>query len=117
MKPSETTGLIDNIYKYIQTNIEIAKVEIEERIEAVIKKLIIGTILMILVSTFLVFLLLTLALFLNHVFKSSYLGFLTITIILAILSGIVLYIAKELLKPTPLAKIEENDSETIFYEN
>lgn len=117
MKPSETSGLIENIYQYIQTNIEIAKVEVEEKIESVIKKLILGAILLILVSTFLIFLLLTFALFLNHVFGSTYLGFLTVTILLAILAGIMFYIGKSTLQPKPLTEIKKDDSETIFYEN
>ena len=38
MKILEPNGLVDNLYKYVQTNIEIVKVEIQEKIEDTIKK-------------------------------------------------------------------------------
>lgn len=117
MKSSETSGLIENIYKYINTNIEIAKVEVEERIEAVMKKLIIGAILLILVSTFLIFLLLTIALYLNFILESKYLGFLIVTLLLATGAGIVFYWAKETFRPKTLEEIAKESPETIYYEN
>lgn len=79
MKILETNGLVDNLYKYVQTNIEITKLEVQERIEEGIQKIIVVLIMILIAAAFSIFLLLTLALFLNEKFHSQYLGFLTVT--------------------------------------
>lgn len=117
MKIPETNGLIENIYKYVQTHIEIAKLEVEERVQETIKKLIIGAILILAASMLLIFSLLTLALFLNHVFKSDYLGFLLVTILLALVVVYVFYLGKKLLEPDTITENTEEESELIFPEN
>jgi uncharacterized membrane-anchored protein len=88
MKILDPNGLVDNLYKYVQTNIEIAKVEVQERIEDTIKKVAIIAILVLTGAMFFIFVLLTLALFLNHVLASNYLGFLIVTLLLAVIIGI-----------------------------
>ena len=40
MKLLEPNGLVDNLYKYVQTQIELTQIEVQERIEAAIKKLV-----------------------------------------------------------------------------
>ncbi|MBB6002164.1 phage holin family protein [Arcicella rosea] len=117
MKIPETNGLIENIYKYVQTHIEIAKLEVEERVQETIKKLIIGAILILAASMLLIFSLLTLALFLNHVFKSDYLGFLLVTILLALVVVYVFYLGKKLLEPDTITENTEEESELISPEN
>jgi uncharacterized membrane protein YqjE len=94
MKILDPNGLVDNLYKYVQTNIEIAKVEVQEKIEDTVKKVVLFAILAISGSMFFIFLLITLALFLNEVLNSSYLGFLIITVLLGILSGVVFMMIK-----------------------
>lgn len=117
MKIPETNGLIENIYKYVHTHIEIAKLEVEERVQETFKKLIIGAILLLLATTLLIFSLLTLAFFLNHVFKSNYLGFLSVTILLALVAVYVFYLGKKLLEPDTVTESIEEKSESIFPEN
>ncbi|MET3127639.1 putative membrane protein YqjE [Arcicella rosea] len=117
MKIPETNGLIENIYKYVQTHIEIAKLEVEERVQETIKKLVIGAILVLSAGMLFMFSLLTLALFLNHVFKSEYLGFLAVTILLAIVVAYVFHLGKTLLKPDTITESIEEEAETVFQEN
>jgi len=117
MKIPETNGLIDNIYKYVQTYVEIAKLEVEERVQETIKKLIIGAILVLSGLLLLLFFLLTLALFLNHVFKSEYLGFLAVTVFLAIVITFVFYLGKKLLKPDTITESIEVETQSSFQEN
>jgi type IV secretory pathway TrbL component len=97
MKILDPNGLVDNIYKYVQTNIEIAKVEVQEKIEDTIKKVAIITILVLSVAMLLIFLLLTLALFLNQILVSGYLGFLIVSILLAVIMAITFFMAKQFL--------------------
>ena len=99
MKILDPNGLIDNLYKYVQTNIEIAKVEVQEKMEDTLKKVALFAILAIVGTIFLIFLLITLALFLNKILLSQYLGFLIITVFLGIICGIVYMKIKPLLEP------------------
>ena len=85
MKILDPNGLVDNIYKYVQTNIEIAKVEVQEKIEDTIKKVAIIAILVLSGAMLFIFILLTLALFLNQILDSHYLGFLIVSILLAVI--------------------------------
>ena len=117
MKIPETNGLIDNIYKYVQTYVEIAKLEVEERVQETIKKLIIGAILVLSGLLLLLFFLLTLALFLNHVFKSEYLGFLAVTVLLSIVITFVFYLGKKLLNPDTITESIEVETQSNLQEN
>lgn len=89
MKILDPNGLVDNLYKYVQTNIEIAKVEVQEKIEDTVKKVALIAILAITGILFFIFVLITLALFLNKILESQYLGFLIITVLLGIICGVV----------------------------
>lgn len=89
MKILDPNGLVDNLYKYVQTNIEIAKVEVQEKIEDTVKKVALIAILAITGTLFLIFVLITLGLFLNKILESQYLGFLIVTGILGICCGVV----------------------------
>jgi uncharacterized membrane protein YqjE len=89
MKILNSNGLVDNLYKYVQTNIEIAKVEVQEKIEDTVKKVALIAVLAITGTLFLIFVLITLSLFLNKVLESQYLGFLIVTILLGIICGVV----------------------------
>ncbi|MES2518233.1 MAG: phage holin family protein [Bacteroidota bacterium] len=108
MKILDPNGLVDNLYKYVQTNIEIAKVEVQEKIEDTLKKVAIMAILALFASIFFIFLLITLALFLNKILASQYLGFLIITLILGVITAIAFVKIKQFFDSNKtLEKIEE----------
>ena len=117
MKILDPNGLIDNLYKYVQTNIEIAKVEVQEKIEDTIKKVALIAILAISATLFLIFLLITLALFLNKTLESQYLGFLIVTVIIGIVCGVIYSKIKPLLEqPKVFEKMEEEiENKIIIY--
>ncbi len=94
MKILDPNGLVDNLYKYVQTNIEIAKVDVQEKIEDTVKKVALFAVLAITGSMFFIFLLLTLALFLNKILESQYAGFLIVTLLWGILTGVVFFLVK-----------------------
>ncbi len=97
MKILDPNGLIDNLYKYVQTNIEIAKVDVQEKIENMVKKVAVFAILVLSVALLLVFILITLALFLNQTLSSNYLGFLIVSALLAVITGITFFMVKQFL--------------------
>lgn len=108
MKILDPNGLVDNLYKYVQTNIEIAKVEIQEKIEDTIKKVALIAILAIICTLFLIFLLITLSSFLNEILESQYLGYLIVTGILGIFCGLVYMKINPLLKqPNVVEKLKD----------
>ena len=98
MKILSPNGLVDNLYKYVQTNIEIAKVQVQEKIEDTLKKLALIAILVITSMMFLIFLLITLGLFLNKILGSQYFGFLIITMFLGIICGVTYFKIKPVLR-------------------
>ena len=106
MKILDPNGLVDNLYKYVQTNIEIAKVEVQEKVEDTVKKVAVFAVLALSASMFSIFLLITLALFLNQVLASNYLGFLIITFLLGVVSAITFFKVKAHVEKT---KIPENN--------
>lgn len=97
MKILDPNGLFDNLYKYVQTNIEIAKVEVQEKLEDTVKKVAVFAILALSVALLLVFLLLTLALFLNQILSSNYLGFLLVSALLVVITVIAFFMIKQFL--------------------
>lgn len=98
MKILDPNGLIDNLYKYVQTNIEIVKVEVQEKIEDMVKKVALIAVLAITGTLFSIFMLITLGLFLNKILESQYLGFLIVTVLLGIVCGVVYLKIKPLLE-------------------
>ncbi len=108
MKILDPNGLVDNLCKYVQINIEIAKVEVQEKIEDMIKKVVLIAILAITGMIFLMFLLITLALFMNKILENQYLGFLVITVILGVVGGLVYVKINHLLEqPRIIEKLDE----------
>ncbi len=108
MKILDPNGLVDNLYKYVQTNIEIAKVEVQEKIEDTVRKVALIAVLAITGLLFLIFILITLSLFLNKILESQYLGFLIVTVILGIVCGLVyMKIKPHLEQPKVVEKLEE----------
>lgn len=111
MKLLEPNGLVDNLYKYVQTQIELTQIEVQERIEATIKKLVLLLVLGIVSAIFLVFVFITFALYLNHVTHSDFLGFVIVTSLLGIITGLVFYLLKQPLQEKESSKT--NSIETI----
>jgi uncharacterized membrane protein YqjE len=97
MKILDPNGLVDNLYKYVQTNVEIVKVEVQEKIEDAVKKVVIFAILALSATLLLIFLLITLALFLNQILSSNYLGFLIVSALLAVITAITFFMIKQFL--------------------
>ena len=101
MKILDPNGLVDNLYKYVQTNIEIAKVEVQEKIEDALKKVVLMVVLALAGLMFLIFLFMTFALFLNKILESQYLGFMIVTFLLGLICMITyLKIKPHLAHPT-----------------
>ena len=98
MKILDPNGLVDNIYKYVQTNIELVKVEVQEKTEDMVKKVALIAFLAMIFTVFLIFLLITLSLFLNKILESQYFGFLIITLFLGVICGITYFMIKPLLE-------------------
>lgn len=94
MKLIEPNGLIDNLYKYVNTNIELAKLEVEERIEEAIKRVVIIGLIAIISLLLLLFFFITLALLLNYWLESPYAGFLIVTLLLLLLLGLAIFVIK-----------------------
>ncbi len=105
MKILDPNGLLDNLYKYVHTNIEIAKIEVQEKIEDTVRKVALMAILALTGMLFLIFVLITLSLFLNKILESQYLGFLIVTVLLGIVCGVVYLKIKPLLEQK---KVVEN---------
>lgn len=97
MKILDPNGLVDNLYKYVQTNVEIVKVEVQEKIEDAVKKVVLFAILALSVTLLLVFILITFALFLNEILDSNYLGFLIVSALLAVITAIAFFMIKQFL--------------------
>ncbi len=107
MKILDPNGLVENLYKYVQTNIEIAKVEVQEKIEDTVKKVALIAVLAITGMLFLIFVLITLSLFLNKILDSQYLGFLIVAVLLGIFCGVVYIKIKPLLEqPKVIEKLD-----------
>jgi Putative Actinobacterial Holin-X, holin superfamily III len=85
MKLFSQDGLFDNIQKYVQIQIALAKLEVQEKIEQKIKiAAIIGSVIA-LAGLVILFLLIGLALYLNTLFASSFIGFWIVALILIII--------------------------------
>ena len=91
--------LLENIQGYVQTNIEIAKLEIQEKIDLAIQKgtKIGGLILMGTLSV--VFLLIFISLFISLLLDSYVFGFGITTLILILITAIIFYFFKKKSSP------------------
>ena len=97
MKILDPNGLVDNLYKYVQTNIELAKVEVQEKVEDTVKKVAVYAVLALSASLLFIFILITLALFLNQILISNYAGFLIVSVLLAVITAIAFFMVKQFL--------------------
>ena len=97
MKILDPNGLVDNLYKYVQTNIELAKVEVQEKMEDTVKKVAVYAVLALSASLLFIFILITLALFLNQILTSNYLGFLIVSVLLGVITAIAFFMVKQFL--------------------
>lgn len=111
MKLIEPNGLIDNLYKYVNTKIELAKLEVQERIEEGIKRVVLIGAIAVVALLFLLFFFITFALLLNHLLgTSAYVGFLIITLALAgILVFAAVWVHKNLMDKHQEEPLDEKD--------
>lgn len=70
--------LINNLYKYVDTSIELFKLDSEERLVRLTSLLIKATFVIVIISVFFLFSNLALAFYLNALFEHHYAGFLVI---------------------------------------
>jgi hypothetical protein len=91
--------IIDNIKKYINTHIEIQKLEFQEKIEGFVKQIIMLVILICSAMTAVAFVLLALALWLNRLTGLPYMGFLIVALILGIFAFFVFKEVQKNVKP------------------
>ncbi|TAH10736.1 MAG: hypothetical protein EAZ14_07385 [Runella slithyformis] len=73
----------DSLYKYIETELQLFKIELQGGFESFIIKLIYLFVLLILLFAVGIFLLVLLAVFLNHFWKSDYAGFVAVGALMA----------------------------------
>ncbi len=87
MSVPQKNGLIDNIKKYVQTKIELAKEDLQDRILATVQRYLplLGLVFTAGLAT--VFLLLGLAFYLNTILHSSFWGFWIIALVLMAMAG------------------------------
>ena len=89
MKLFDHHSLLENVRGYVQTQIELVKVEAQEKVQEVIKRTIIIIVWVLLAMAILLFLFIALALYLNQVLESHYVGFLIVAGI-GVLIGLIL---------------------------
>lgn len=109
MKIFDVNEFIENVKGYVQIQIELAKVEAQEQLQSLIKRLIIVLCWVLLGATILLFLLIGLALYLNQVFDSHFVGFFVVAGLALLISGVLGIVWKYLQPPTlpPLSDASE----------
>ena len=108
MKLFNTDKLLETLTSYLETKLEIFKLDLKEEIAATLTKVIIYLIIGLLGMISLIFLLLALAAVLNDYFESSYIGYLIDTGILVLIGGI-LYFNKNKIGEAIWHRIDEDD--------
>lgn len=108
MKLFNTDKLLETLTGYLETKLEIFKIDLKEEIAATLTKVIIYVIIGILGMISLIFLMLALAAVLNEYFESSYIGYLIDAGILVLL-GSLLYFNKNKIGEAIWDRIEEDD--------
>jgi uncharacterized membrane protein YqjE len=76
----------DSLYKYLETKLELFKIELQSSLERVVVQLVYLVILIVLVFVSSIFLLIMLAVFLNHWLHSNYAGFAIVSAFVATLT-------------------------------
>jgi len=113
----DNSKLIDLFTKYIKTQLELVKLDIQERLEELLSRIFKFILAAFAIGITLLFLLLGLANLLNDYFESSYLGYIDVSIITLIISVIIIYSLNKKKPDTSLIENEEVDDFTNANEN
>ena len=113
----DNSKLVDLVTKYIKTQLELVKLDIQERLEELLSRIFKFILASFAVGITLLFLLLGLANLLNDYFESSFIGYLGISGLALIISLFIIYSFNKKTPDTPLNDLEEVDEFTNANEN
>ena len=113
----DNSKLVDLVTKYIKTQLELVKLDIQERLEELLSRIFKFILASFAVGITLLFLLLGLANLLNDYFESSFIGYLGISGLALIISLFIIYSLNKKTPDTPLNDLEEVDEFTNANEN
>ena len=113
----DNSKLVDLVTKYIKTQLELVKLDIQERLEELLSRIFKFILASFAFGITLLFLLLGLANLLNDYFESSFIGYLGISGLALIISLFIIYSLNKKTPDTPLNDLEEVDEFTNANEN
>ena len=113
----DTSKLVDLVTKYIKTQLDLVKLDIQERLEELFSRIFKFLLAAFSLGISLLFLLLGLANFLNDYFKSSIIGYISVSGIALIISLFIIYSLNKKKPDTPLTDMKEVDEFTNAHEN
>ena len=99
-------GLVDDLTTWVELRVELAKIELRERVEARANDVAIKTIAGILGALAGLFALFTVAFFFAWLFGNTALGFLTVTVLLGALAGLVYAAQPQLVSLDKTARVD-----------
>lgn len=113
----DNSKLVDLFTKYIKTQLDLVKLDIQERLEELLSRIFKFILATFAVGITLLFLLLGLANLLNDYFESSFIGYMSVSVIALIISLLIIYSLNKKNSDTPLIDLEEVDEFTNANEN
>jgi membrane-bound ClpP family serine protease len=113
----DNSKLVDLVTKYIKTQLELVKLDIQERLEELLSRIFKFILASFAIGLTLLFLLLGLANFLNEYFESTFIGYLCVSGIALIISLIIIYSLNKKKTDVSLNEIKEVDEYTHANEN
>ncbi len=109
MKIFDIDKLLGTLTSYIETKLELFKIEIKEEISTLIAKAVVYVVLSLLAAVAIVFALMALANWLNTILESSFLGYLLVCGLIALFT-VLIYTARLKIQERILRKIIDEDS-------
>jgi hypothetical protein len=103
----DNSKLIDLFTKYIKTQLELVKLDIQERLEELLSRIFKFILAAFSIGITLLFLLLGLANFLNDYLESTFMGYIGVSIIALVISLIIIYSLNKKNPTTSVIEIEE----------
>jgi len=113
----DNSKLVDLVTKYIKTQLELVKLDIQERLEELLSRIFKFILASFAIGITLLFLLLALANFLNDYFESSFMGYICVSVTALIISLIIIYSLNKKNPDAPLIDLEEVDEFTHANDN
>jgi hypothetical protein len=113
----DNSKLIDLFTKYIKTQLELVKLDIQERLEELLSRIFKFILAAFSIGITLLFLLLGLANFLNDYLESTFMGYIGVSIIALVISLIIIYSLNKKNPTTSAIEIEEVEEFTNANEN